>query len=90
VNTFILSISAAVLSLSLVTVPMAQAAKNTGGYDRSSEGWYKHRQFCADLHDSYQTNMSYYKGNPAKRGRWKNTADDLKLIANENGCGWAQ
>lgn len=46
-------------------------------------------RFCADLKDAYDENMSYYNANPKKRLQWKNTADNIKTLAEGNNCDWA-
>lgn len=47
------------------------------------------KRFCDDLKDAYDTNMDYYNGDPKHRSRWKTTADNLKIVAEANNCGWA-
>ena len=89
-NKFITSITAATVSVIFVAAPAAQAAKNDGRFATSSESMYKKTEICSELKQSYDFNMSYYKGNPSKRGRWKNTAENLKTLAGGNDCSWAQ
>lgn len=47
------------------------------------------KRFCDDLKSAYDTNMDYYNGDPKHRSRWKTTAENLKIVAEANNCGWA-
>jgi hypothetical protein len=80
-------IIATAAAFTLAIPPVAQAAKNNGAYQRSLEA--KHALICADLNTNYDINMRYYNGNPKKREKWKNNADDLHTIAESNNCAWA-
>lgn len=81
------TIVALVVALSFVPLQEANAAKNDGRFQQSSEA--KHAKICSELKDSYDFNMAYYKEKPKKRGRWKTTAENLKTLAEGNNCGWA-
>lgn len=82
-----LIVAAVAATLSLVALQDAQAAKNDGRFQTSAEA--KHAKICAELQSSYNTNMNYYNEKPAKRGKWKTTADNLKTLAEGNDCSWA-
>lgn len=75
------------LSLTVACSVAAYAAKNDNRFQNSAEA--QHNRRCAELKSNYDFNMSYYKGDPAKRGKWKKTASDLKLIAQFENCSWA-
>jgi len=65
----------------------ALAAKNDNRFQQSAEA--KHAKICAELKDSYDFNMSYYKEKPKQRGKWKTTAENIKTLAEGNNCSWA-
>jgi len=74
-------------ALSLTALEDALAAKNDGRFQTSAEA--QHAKICTELQSSYNTNMNYYNEKPAKRGRWKITAENLKTLAQGNDCSWA-
>ena len=74
-------------ALSVTALEDAQAAKNDGRFQTSAEA--QHAKICTELQSSYNTNMNYYNEKPAKRGRWKTTAENLKTLAQGNDCSWA-
>ena len=80
--------AALVAVLSLTALQDVQAAKNDGRFQNSPEA--RHVQICIELHSSYTTNINYYNEKPAKRGRWKITAENLKTLAEGNNCSWTQ
>ena len=84
-NQLVVAILATTLSLS--AFEGAQAAKNDGRFQTSVEA--QHAKICTELQSSYNTNMNYYNEKPAKRGRWKITAENLKTLAQGNDCSWA-
>jgi hypothetical protein len=80
--------AAILLIVSAVAIPhQGFAAKNDNRFQQSAEA--KHAKMCTELKDSYDFNMNYYKEKPKQRGKWKDTAGDLKLIAEGNNCSWA-
>jgi hypothetical protein len=80
-------IATLVAAITLIPMQTAQAAKNDGRFQTSAEA--QHAKICTELQSSYNTNMNYYNEKPAKRGRWKITAENLKTLAEGNDCAWA-
>jgi hypothetical protein len=47
------------------------------------------KKFCDSLKASYDANMEFYRANPARRGKWKRTAENIRILAEGNNCKWA-
>ena len=47
-------------------------------------------QFCNDLKFAYNEAITYYNGDKKRRGKWKDKADNIKILAEANRCSWAQ
>ena len=86
---------AATFAVTAATAPIADAAKNTGKYQQSSEAKKKKQAICGDLKDNYDEAKANYKsamwrGQKQRAAEIEKSVEGYETLAQGNGCAWAQ
>jgi hypothetical protein len=84
-----MTLSRTIRAFLLAALALGATSQIAQAEQRSPQQTAEHDRICRELKDAYDTNMDYYNGNPAKRGKWKITAENLKTLAEGNNCSWA-